>query len=168
MSEDILYIGFNSLNIDIEGEIYEYLKYNDLLKLVCACTCLPETIILLKNKLYDAKIYDEIEILENLIKQLLSNPSISYNNMNLIKICVSNLRDKLNYIRSNINMKYHINKLLYNVSLDDDMGGYSYLIAKSSIMEVIHMGLGTVIELDSSLRERGPCTGVWHDDNIIV
>ena len=65
-------------------------------------------------------------------------------------------------------MKYHINKLLYNVSLDDDMGGYSYLIAKSSIMEVIHMGLGTVIELDSSLRERGPCTGVWHDDNIIV
>ena len=122
MSEDIMNIGFNSLNIDIEGEIYEYLKYNDLLKLVCACTCLPETIILLKNKLYDAKIYDEIEILENLIKQLLSNPSISYNNMNLIKICVSNLRDKLNYIRSNINMKYHINKLLYNVSLDDDMG----------------------------------------------
>ena len=71
MSEDIMNIGFNSLNIDIEGEIYEYLKYNDLLKLVCACTCLPETIILLKNKLYDAKIYDEIEILENLIKQLL-------------------------------------------------------------------------------------------------
>ena len=32
MSEDIMNIGFNSLNIDIEGEIYEYLKYNDLLK----------------------------------------------------------------------------------------------------------------------------------------
>ena len=88
--------------------------------------------------------------------------------MNLIKICLSNLRDKLNYIRSNINMKYHINKLVYNMSLDDDMGGYSYLITKSSIMEVINMELQTVIELDSSLREGGLCAGVLHDDNIIV
>ncbi len=65
-------------------------------------------------------------------------------------------------------MKYHINKLVYNMSLDDDMGGYSYLITKSSIMEVINMELQTVIELDSSLRECGLCAGVLHDDNIIV
>ena len=64
MLVDITSIGLNSINIDIEGEIYEYLKYCDLTNILIKSKSSHESKILLKE--YDAKIYDEIEILLDL------------------------------------------------------------------------------------------------------
>ena len=147
MLVDITSIGLNSINIDIEGEIYEYLKYCDLTNILIKSKSSHESKKILLKKRYDAKIYDEIEILLDLITDLMCKPSKFSNTKQLIRIYISFLREKEENINKNQNLKYHINKVVkYLCNMNSN--GYSYLIQKSTISNLLLNELKNLINSD--------------------